>query len=80
MQPATLTPARLRELALIGARAELERIYRAFPELRPHAPDTPPPTVARLERRRKRRHLTPADRKAISRRMRAYWSRRRAAA
>lgn len=73
-----LTPARLRELALIGARAELERIYRQFPELRPTP--SPPPVVPKLDRRRqKRRSLTPLERRRIARRMRAYWRQRRAA-
>jgi hypothetical protein len=74
-----LTPARFRELARNGARLELERIFRAFPELRPHAapPDDPPPEATRAERRRKRRRLTAKERRDISRRMRAYWDAKR---
>lgn len=70
----TITLQRMRELALIGARAELDRIYRTFPELRP--PDGPPPETNRAERR-KRRRLTLAERRSISQRMRAYWDRKR---
>lgn len=83
--PRGVKPGELRRLAQLGARArldELEReraaILRMFPELgRGGAAPASTPTAAPA---RRRRPLTPAERRAISERMKAYWAARRKAA
>jgi hypothetical protein len=83
-----MTRVELQEFALAGAQARLRAIseeraaiIRMFPDLRTHsttradsldgAASTPP-------RARKRRSMSDAQRKAVGRRMKAYWARRRA--
>lgn len=71
----------LRGYALIGAKAELERILEAFPELRngeatKGAEDAPTPTAEV----RARRPMSMAQKRKVSARMRAYWAARRAGA
>ena len=76
--------AQLREFALIGARARLQelreeqmRLREVFPELfrgRRAGSDAGDETPAR---RRRRRRMTPAQRKAVSERMRKFWAERR---
>ena len=77
------------ELAKKGAthlyqelKAELDALARAFPHLRYGSAVSPaiPDAVEEgtIGRRRKRSKLSPAQRKAISKRMRSYWKRRRA--
>jgi hypothetical protein len=79
--------AQMREFALIGARARLQelraeeaRLRQAFPELfrnqrtgatRSGSNDAAP------GRRRGRRKMSSAERKAVSERMRKYWADRR---
>jgi hypothetical protein len=78
---------RLREFALIGARARLQELQRemaglrdVFPELfrgrRPGARSTKADAGA-AGPRRGRRHMSAAERKAVSERMRRYWAERR---
>jgi hypothetical protein len=81
-------PAELRRLARLGAQARLaeldqERaaILRLFPELgRGGAPAAAASQPAPAAPVRQRRPLTPAERRAISERMKAYWAARRKAA
>jgi hypothetical protein len=80
----------LRDFARRGAEAriaelnaELTSIYAAFPDLRRNGrtgrrgrnADAPVEKIRR--RRRRRRALTPAEKKAISARMKKYWAERR---
>lgn len=78
---------RLREFALIGARARLQELQRemaglrdVFPELfrgrRPGARSASAADGAPA-RRRGRRRMSAAERKAVSERMRRYWADRR---
>jgi len=83
-----MTRAELQEFALAGAQARLQgiseeraAIVRMFPDLRAHSTATAgsldgaastPPTA------RKRRGMSPAQRKAVGKRMKAYWAKRRA--
>ena len=85
------TPDRFREYARIGAavrlaqlREEVQQIYKAFPSLRfrrrgaldaKDAKDNNAKKAA--PRRRKRRPLTAAEKKAISDRMKRYWAGRK---
>jgi hypothetical protein len=83
-----MTRAELQEFALAGAKARLQAIseeraaiVRMFPDLRTHstaragsldgAASTPPTA-------RKRRGMSHAQRKAVGKRMKAYWAKRRA--
>ncbi len=84
--PRALDPSELRRLARVGAQArlaELEQeraaILRLFPELGRGATTTPAAATQATPVRRRRR-LTPAERRAISERMKAYWAARRKAA
>jgi len=63
------------EAHIVELTAELNDIYRAFPELRrgPGRGSTTAPTA------RKRRGMSAAQRKAVSRRMKKYWATRRTA-
>jgi hypothetical protein len=65
--------ARLREI-----QAELDDIWRMFPELR-NSPRTLATGGARPAVKRRRRRMTAAQRKAVSGWMRRYWAKRRAA-
>ena len=79
--------AQLREFALIGARARLQelrqeeaRLRQTFPELfggRRSAAVRSGAADASRGRRRGRRSMSAAERKAVSERMRRYWADRR---
>lgn len=79
--------AQLREFALIGARARLQelrqeeaRLRQTFPELfggRRAAAVRSGAADASRGRRRGRRSMSAAERKAVSERMRRYWADRR---
>jgi hypothetical protein len=84
------TPDRFQEFARIGAavrlaqlREEERQIYKAFPSLRFKKRGTLEPKGAEdgdtksVARRRKRRALTAAEKKAISARMKKYWAERK---
>jgi hypothetical protein len=84
------TPDRFQEFARIGAavrlaqlREEEQQIYKAFPSLRFKKRGTVGPKGAEdgdakgVARRRKRRALTPTEKKAISDRMKKYWADRK---
>jgi hypothetical protein len=84
------TPDRFQEFARIGAAVRLSQlheeerqIYKAFPSLRfkkrgPVGPKGAEDGDAKaVARRRKRRALTPAEKKAISDRMKKYWADRK---
>jgi len=83
-----MTRAELREFALAGAQARLQAIseeraaiIRVFPDLRTQSTrraaslDGAPPIV---QKGRKRRTMSAAERKAVGKRMKAYWAKRRA--
>ena len=84
--------AELRRLARMGAegrlvalRAEIDSIFRHFPDLRPPAEGTQQrtrsgqqPTLTTPARRRRRR-MSAAQRRAVSARMKKYWAGRRRA-
>lgn len=81
--PRGMTPAEFRRLAALGARAriaemqdEVARIRNQFPELT-GSHETPTSTAAPVRKRRRR--MSTAARKAVSTRMRAYWTARRKA-
>jgi hypothetical protein len=78
--------ARLREFALVGARARLEELRREeaslrgdFPELfrGTGAPQRASSTSTKATPARGRRSMSAAQRKAVSERMRKYWADRR---
>jgi hypothetical protein len=76
-----MTTSEMHEFARFGAEARLkaisgeqEAILRTFPELRDGAA---PPRRGPAPRGRRRR-MSPAQRKAVGARMRAYWAKRRA--
>jgi len=66
-------------------RHEMESIYRTFPALRSGGTASrsevhvSPPGAREVQRPRKRRKLTAAERKAIGLRMKKYWAERRKA-
>jgi hypothetical protein len=62
--------ARIAELT-----AELNDIYKAFPDLRRRGPSAS--QVAGGGRRRKRRGMTAAQKAEVSKRMKKYWAERR---
>lgn len=67
---------RLQEIA-----AEAAAIYQAFPELRDRTPRTTAPAAAAPAAKRGRRgNMSPAQRRAVSERMRKYWAARRESA
>jgi hypothetical protein len=73
----------LKEFARVGAEkrvaelnAELADIYRAFPELRSGRAAT---AATATGRRRNRKPMTAAQKKAVSIRMKKYWAARRKA-
>ena len=73
----------MRRLARLGAeqrivqlRVEAEEIYRQFPDLR--SGGATPATEGAAPRRRRRRGMSAAQRKAVSARMKKYWAARRA--
>jgi hypothetical protein len=74
----------LKEYARRGAEAriseltqELAAIYRAFPDLRQGRAAAPPRTTGGAIRRRK--PMTAAQKREVSRRMKKYWAERRKA-
>lgn len=77
--------AQLREFALIGARARLQelreeqmRLREVFPELfRGRRAEADAGSDRPARRRRSGRRMSPAQRKAVSERMRKYWAERR---
>ena len=82
------TPTEYARFAIAGARAEIERLAAALVEARAVLRDLKRAASGRAPRRghattaqapRKRRPRTPAERRAIGRRMKAYWKARRAA-
>jgi hypothetical protein len=86
---ANLNPEQLRRLARLGAvsrleqlRAEEAAIRAEFPELfgRGRREESAAPAEARGARKRRRRPaMSPAQRRAVSERMRKYWADRRKA-
>jgi hypothetical protein len=73
--------SQMHEFARFGAEARLkaiseeqDAILRTFPELR----DGAAPAGRRPAPRGRRRHMSPAERKVVGARMRAYWAKRRA--
>ena len=56
--------------------AELNEIYKAFPDLRSGGASAP--RVAGGARRRKRRGMSAAQKAEVSKRMKKYWAQRRA--
>src|SRR5665811_1349278 len=82
-------PSHILELAKRGAehryqelRAEIESLVKLFPHLRGHAGgplSAPVETVKRAIRRRRRRKMTEAAKKAISDRMKKFWAGKRKA-
>ena len=75
----------LREFALVGARAkfaalqaELASLVATFPELE-KARGTTVAAAAPGKKRGRKKPMTAAERKAVSERMRKYWSERRSA-
>jgi hypothetical protein len=82
-------PSHILELAKRGAehryqelKAELESLAKMFPHLRTHSGgplSAPVETVKRAIRRRRRRKMTEAAKKAISQRMKKLWAARRKA-
>jgi hypothetical protein len=75
--------SRLREFALVGARARLQELQREeglirqdFPELF-RGPARRNDGAAPTQRRRRRRPMSPAQKRAVSERMKKYWAERR---
>jgi hypothetical protein len=58
--------------------AELNDIYRAFPDLRRGSTRSAPATTGAVGRRRRRKAMSAAQKAAVSKRMKAYWAARRA--
>lgn len=74
----------LRRLTRLGAIARLEQLKQEetairseFPELFGRGRREAIPAAAKPGRRRRRKAMTPAQRKAVSERMRKYWAERR---
>jgi hypothetical protein len=65
--------ARIAELT-----AELNDIYKAFPDLRGGAARPPVSTVGAGGRRRRRKPMSAAQKAEVSKRMKKYWAQRRA--
>ena len=64
--------ARIAELT-----AELNEIYKAFPELRRGSARSAASTARAGGRRRRRKPMSAAQKAAVSKRMKAYWAARR---
>jgi hypothetical protein len=84
--PVTLNRRELHRLARVGAQARLEQLEReralilkAFPGLEAGMPASFPARTAPGARKRRRRGMSAAQRKAVSVRMRKYWAARRKA-
>jgi hypothetical protein len=70
------------EARMVELNAELAQIYRAFPDLRRRRASAGQVDAAsgmRQARRRRRPQMTPAQKKAVSIRMKKYWAERRKA-
>jgi hypothetical protein len=65
--------ARISELT-----AELNEIYRVFPDLGRGATRAPASNAGAGRRRRKRKPMSAAQKAAVSKRMKAYWAKRNA--
>jgi len=83
---ANLSQEQLRRLARLGAIARLEQLRQEegairseFPELFGRGRRAPAADGQTDKRRRRRRAMSPAARKAVSERMRKYWAERRKA-
>ena len=86
-----LTPEELRRLARLGAARRLEELRQeeaairaAFPGLettsvgrRGRPPASADTVAAGRKRRRRRRKMSPAEKRAVSERMKKYWAERR---
>lgn len=73
----------MRQLAREGARARIAELLTELAEIRRAFPDADRRRAARgatAPRRRGRRGMSPAERKAVGIRMKAYWAARRKAA
>jgi hypothetical protein len=78
----SLSQQTVRAFALIGARArlaslqaEVEALYKSFPELRGRAARAARGAAA--PRRRRRRKMTAEQKQAVAERMKRYWANRR---
>ena len=58
--------------------AELNEIYRAFPDLRRGATPAPASNASGGRRRQNRKPMSTAQKAEVSKRMKAYWAARRA--
>ena len=82
---ARLNTEQLRRLARLGAIARLEQLKQEetairfeFPELFGRGRRAAPEAAKVGKRRRRRRKMSPAERKAVSERMQKYWAKRKA--
>lgn len=66
------------EVRIAELTAELNDIYRAFPDLRRGASTPSATPAAAVARRGKRKPMSAAQRKAVGQRMKAYWAARKA--
>jgi hypothetical protein len=57
--------------------AELNEIYRAFPDLRRGATRVPASKAGVVKRRRRRKPMSAAQKAEVSKRMKKYWAARR---
>jgi hypothetical protein len=80
-----VTNEQMQEFARAGAQARLQAIseeraaiIRMFPDRRTRAAPSSLDGPAPASRARKRRRMSAAERKAVGRRMKAYWAKRRA--
>lgn len=69
----------LKSLAREGARVRVAELMQEIAEIRRSFPDLAERAVSPLALRRRRRPMTPAERKAVGIRMKAYWAARRKA-
>jgi hypothetical protein len=76
---------RLREFALVGARAklaaletEIAELLGTFPELRRRRGAAKAPASTAGRKRGRKQPMSAAERRAVSERMRKYWAERRA--
>jgi hypothetical protein len=76
--PRDINQARLRALALVGAKARLEELKLEEAQLRADFPELVRASrQAVVVRRRRRKPMTAAQKKAVSERMSRYWAERR---
>ena len=69
------------EARLVQIQREMKSLLKAFPALVAPAPRAPRPAEvpAKAKRKRGRKAVSAAERKAISKRMKAYWANKKAA-